>query len=171
MEFFGTHNSVTGEKGYGFFRFLKYLTRTQKYTIIEQAKTGVKYFDIKVRKTYRGWICTNGLWETEKTMQEIFKEISKNTIHEEVFVGITYDGTLPKEISQRDFLKFIKKSVKRYPNLIVYSISEMSRKKETEIWCKRGLNLINSYDHRIKENLEEKSRDDKTIVIVDFYDK
>lgn len=171
MEFFGTHNSVTGEKGYGFFRFLKYLTRTQKYTIIEQAKTGVKYFDIKVRKTYRGWVCTNGLWETEKTMQEIFKEISKNTIHEEVLVGITYDGTLPKEISQRDFLKFIKKSVKRYPNLIVYSISEISGKKETEIWSKRGLNLINSYDHQMKENLEEKSRDDKTIVIVDFYDK
>lgn len=189
MAFFGTHDSVTGEKGYGIIKFFKFFGQTQTYTIIEQAKSGVKYFDIRVRKTDRGWICAHGLWETKKTFQQFLKEISENIIHETAYIAVTYEGTLPKGMSEKDFLKFIKKNIKRYENLILYSVSEKYKKSENHklvwnsIWTKGGLNIIAHYTHFSltpfppipsfwkMEYPEVIPEDDKTIVIVDFYDK
>lgn len=189
MAFFGTHNSVTGEKGYGFKNLFRFFRQTQKYTIIEQAKKGVRYFDIKVRKTTRGWVCANGSWETKKTFQEIIREISYNTIYENVYLSITYEGCLPKELTEKDFLRFIKKNIKKYDNLTLYSVSEKYKRSKRKlgknpIWTRGGLTLIENYTQFSfikpfppipyfwkKENPEEIPSNDKTIIIVDFYDK
>ena len=189
MAFFGTHNSVTGEKGYGFINLFKFFCKTQNYTIIEQAKKGVRYFDIKVRKTSRGWVGANGSWETKKTFQEILKEISNNIIHENAYLSITYEGSLPKNLTEKDFLKFIKKNIKRYDNLTLYSVSEKYKKSQKKlgmnpIWTRGGLTLIEHFTQFSflkpfppipslwkKEALEEVPMNDKTIIIVDFYDK
>lgn len=188
MAYFGTHDSVTGEVGYGVVEYFKWFGQTQKLSIIEQAKAGVKYFDIRVRKTERGWICAHGLWETKKTFTTILKEISQNIIHEKAYIAVTYEGTLPKNLSEDAFLKFIKKTLKKYPNLILYSVSEKYKKvsffkKEwNSIWGKGGLKIISHYTHFKltpfppipslwkKEFPKEISEDPNTIIILDFYE-
>lgn len=188
--FFGTHNSVTGEKSFGFFNIFKWFSKTQKYTIKEQAKKGVKFFDLRVKRTNRGWVCAHGLWETEKTFSELLREISKNTIHDIVYISVTYEGTLPKDLSEISFLKFIRKSLKKYTNLILYSVFEKYKKtgegkrENYLIWEKGGLEIIKYYTQFSnlkpfppipvfwkKTKLENISDDEKTIIIVDFYDK
>ena len=187
MAYFGTHDSVTGEKGHGIVNLFKFFGQTQRMTIIDQAKSGIKYFDIRVRRTNRGWICAHGLWETEKTFSQILKEISINTIHSKVFVAITYEGTLPKDMSESDFIKFIKKSLKRFSNLILYSVSEKYKKISwnkrvwNSIWTKGGLKVIGHYPHFSltpfppipsfwKMEKPEIPEDENTIIIIDFYD-
>lgn len=187
MAYFGTHDSVTGEKGHGIINLFRYLGQTQSYTIIEQAKAGIKYFDLRVRRTSRGWICAHGLWETEKTFYEILKEISSNTIHDQVYIAVTYEGTLPNNLTEDAFVKFIKKTIKKFNNLIIYSISEkykkISWKKKVwnTIWVKGNLNIISHYTHFSltpfppipslwkKDNNIEFPDDPKTIVILDFF--
>jgi hypothetical protein len=68
-----THDSATGESGYGIFSWLfTPFARTQSKTIKEQIEAGCRLFDIRIRKTKRGWICCHGTWETKKTLDEIF---------------------------------------------------------------------------------------------------
>lgn len=189
MAFVGTHDSVTGEKGYGFFNLFKFFGQTQKLTISDQAKSGVKYFDIRVRKTNRGWICAHGLWETKKSFNEILSDISKNTIHESVLITVTYEGTLPKDLSEANFIKLVKKAVKRFSNLSILSISEKYKKLswKKRVWntmwsrSSHGYNLIGHYPHfsltpfppipslwRMEK--PDLSGNDKTIIIIDFYE-
>lgn len=187
MAFFGTHDSVTGEKGYGFFKIFKWFGQTQKYTIKEQLSSGVKYFDLRIRRTERGWICAHGLWETEKTFLDIIKEISRGTT-EDIYIAITYEGTLPKDMTETAFLKFCRKSLKRYTNLILYSVSEKYKKVNRKrvwnsIWGKGGLKIIAHYTHFSIKPFppipslwkmgypEEIPEDNNTVIIVDFYDK
>ena len=187
MAYLGTHDSVTGEKGHGFTGMFRYLGQTQKLTIVEQAKTGIKYFDLRVRRTDRGWICAHGLWETKKTFFDFLREISLNTTHDKVYIAVTYEGTLPKDLSETDFVKFIKKSLKKYANLVLYSVSEKYKKVAwnklvwNSIWAKGGLNIVGHYPHFSltpfppipsfwKMEKPELPKDENTIVIVDFYD-
>lgn len=188
MAYFGTHDSVTGEKGHGVFKAFRYLGQTQKLTIIEQAKAGVKYFDLRVRRTKRGWICAHGLWETKKTFSQFLKEISDNAQYSEIYIAVTYEGTLPKDLSEADFTKFIKKSIKKYTNLKLYSVSEKYKKVSwnktvwNSIWTRGGLNIIGHYPHFSltpfppvpsfwKMEKPELPEDENTIVIIDFYGK
>lgn len=85
-----THDSATGENGYGFISWLfTPFARTQSKTIKEQIEAGCRLFDIRIRKTKRGWICCHGTWETKKTLDEILTEI--NNVEDDVYCDITFE--------------------------------------------------------------------------------
>lgn len=88
-----THNSATGEKGHGFISWLiSPFSKCQSKTIDEQFQEGCRYFDIRVRKTKRGWICAHGLWESKRNLESIFSDIN---YYRNCYVNITYEGEAP----------------------------------------------------------------------------
>ena len=182
MALIGTHDSVTGEAGYGFSRIFNIFKQTQTLSIIEQAKAGIRFFDIKIRQTERGWICSNGKWETKKTFQTILKELSENLSTEFALISITYDGTLPADMKDEGFVKFVKKTIKKYDNLTLTSVSEKYKKELNQIWHRNGYRSMEHYSKitswkRIlpiprlwKLDFPESiPSDEKWIIIVDFF--
>lgn len=97
----GTHNSATGERG----KSLKDWLLTpfaccQSKTIKEQLESGVRYFDLRVRENKKGeWICCHGIWESNRTIQSILKEISD--YGDTSYIMITYEG---KDVNREYFL-------------------------------------------------------------------
>ena len=85
-----THDSATGERGYGILSCIGTpFSRTQSKTIKEQIETGCRLFDIRIRKTKRGWVCCHGIWESKKTLDEILSEI--NNVEGDVYCDITFE--------------------------------------------------------------------------------
>lgn len=72
----GTHDSVTGEKSYGILSFIGIpFAKTQSKTIDEQYKACCRYFDIRVKKTKRGWICAHGLQQSKRLAEDILEQL------------------------------------------------------------------------------------------------
>jgi hypothetical protein len=74
----GTHNSATGERGYGRIdRILSIFARCQNKTIKEQYEAGCRYFDIRYKwSDERGcYVCAHGWWTCEKTLSQVLSEI------------------------------------------------------------------------------------------------
>lgn len=91
MKKIATHNSATGEAGHGLLSWLVVpFARTQRKTIREQFDAGCRSFDIRVRKTKRGWVCAHGLWESERSAEDILKEI--DYFGERTEVAVMYEG-------------------------------------------------------------------------------
>lgn len=86
-----THDSATGEKGYGFLScIVTPFAKTQSKTIKEQYDKGCRLFDIRVKYRNHVLVCAHGLWTSEKWAYEIFSEL--NSFEERCFVSITYEG-------------------------------------------------------------------------------
>ena len=124
MALLGTHNSVSGEIKNWFGK----LKRTQNLSIIDQAKSGIQYFEIRIRKIEDSWYCTDGSIVLNKTLQQVLSEIAQNTPHQNVLLAVSYNGTLPYDISEHGFVKFLKKNIKRYPELTLFSVSEEQKR-------------------------------------------
>lgn len=93
MKKIATHNSSTGERGCGLLSWLVTpFSRCQNKTLTEQYDVGVRYFDIRIRKTKRGWVSAHGLWESEKTIHELLQELNDHA-KEECFISLCYEGT------------------------------------------------------------------------------
>lgn len=91
MKKIGTHNSATGENGYGVLSWLVApFAVTQRKTICEQFDAGCRSFDIRVRLTKRGWVCAHGLWESLRSAEDILKEI--DCLGDRVEVSVMYEG-------------------------------------------------------------------------------
>ena len=89
----GTHNSATGEKGYGILsKIFAPFSVCQSKTIGDQLRAGVSYFDIRVRKTKRGIVCAHGLWETKKTADDILSQINQIARRRNIYVKIMYEN-------------------------------------------------------------------------------
>ena len=86
-----THNSCTGEKGYGWTRLFTLFSKCQNKTLIEQYRAGVRYFDIRIKHTKRGLIAANGLWQSYKTVYTLLKELYVEA-NEPCYISITYEG-------------------------------------------------------------------------------
>lgn len=74
-----THNSVTGERGRGFLSLLVApFSKCQSKTIKEQYEAGARYFDIRYKYSTkrRCYVCAHGLWESEKDLYDVLKEIN-----------------------------------------------------------------------------------------------
>lgn len=85
-----THDSATGEKGKGLLSIIGTpFARTQNKTIKEQIEAGCRLFDLRIRNTKRGWVCCHGLWQSEKTVDEILNEI--NSVEGNVYCNITFE--------------------------------------------------------------------------------
>ena len=91
MEKIATHDSCTGEKGHGFLSWLVTpFAKTQSKTLQKQYDAGCKSFDIRVKKTKRGWVCAHGLWTTKRTFEDIITEIA--SFEDRCQVCVTYEG-------------------------------------------------------------------------------
>ena len=89
----GTHNSVTGEDGDGFLSALVApFSECQGKTLAEQHAAGVRYFDLRVRQTSRGWICAHGLWESRRLLDDILVQLSA---YSNTQARIWYEGGAP----------------------------------------------------------------------------
>lgn len=108
MNKIATHDSVTSEESWWLTKPLTIFAKTQDKTISEQLAYGCRFFDIRVRKTHRGWICAHGLWETKKTADEILSEINKY----ETYCNITYEG-----FGCDSFVDQVNEWEKKYPNI------------------------------------------------------
>ena len=116
-----THNSVTGEIGHGFISWLiTPFAKCQSKTITEQLESGVRYFDIRVRKTKRGWIGAHGLWESKRNIESILSEINNN---ENCYINITYEGKAPD-----DFIEIVKKWIIAYKYITFCAINSKKPK-------------------------------------------
>lgn len=129
----GTHDSVTGEKSYGFLSYVGLIfAKCQSKTIKEQYDFGCRYFDIRTKKTKRGWICAHGLWQSKRTLNDILQEI--NNFNEQSYVQITYEGEIDKNL----FLDNVNEWIKQYPNII---FTMVNIKKPT--WqCIKEFNIV-----------------------------
>lgn len=106
MKKIATHNSCTGERGFGLLSWLVTpFSRCQTKTLTEQYDAGVRYFDIRIRKTKRGWVSAHGLWESEKTIHELLQELNDHA-KEECFISLCYEGTGCYE--EKDFIYALK---------------------------------------------------------------
>ena len=79
MNKIATHNSATGEKGKGFLSLLVApFSKCQSKTIKEQYEAGCRYFDIRYKWSANrfSWVCAHGLWESEKELYYVLKEIN-----------------------------------------------------------------------------------------------
>ena len=88
----GTHNSGTGEKGSGLLSWLATpFSKCQSKTLIEQYKTGCRYFDIRI-KEYKGKLyLAHGLWRSEKTVHQALRDLFR-VVDDKVYLMITYEG-------------------------------------------------------------------------------
>lgn len=92
-----THNSGTGEKGYGWWSFLYApFAKCHSKTLVEQFREGVRLFDIRVRKRGDKWVFAHGLWESEDVSLDVYKYFgSGNSVYADDTIenGITYSNT------------------------------------------------------------------------------
>lgn len=133
-----THNSATGELGHGIISWLVTpFAKCQSKTIKEQYYAGCRYFDIRVRKTKRGWVCAHGLWESKRYFIDILMEISRFC---DCYVMITYEGEAPD-----DFTQYIDSIVRSFSNIKFTSINTKKPK-----W--KSLRIYNNvgYDNEYK---------------------
>lgn len=107
-----THDSATGEHGYGLSKIFTLFAMTQIKSIKEQLNIGVRYFDIRVKKTRRGWVCAHGLWNTKKTVEEILSEINEVGKTDDVFINVTYEGW-----GTSDYEEVVDNWVKQFSNI------------------------------------------------------
>lgn len=85
-----THNSATGEPGHGLISWLVTpFARCQSKTIHEQLNSGCRLFDLRIRKTNRGWVFAHGLWQSKCTAEDV---LSLLNAYDDVIVNITYEG-------------------------------------------------------------------------------
>lgn len=113
MELIGTHDSATGEKGYGFLSWLLTpFARTQKKTIRQQYDAGCRYFDIRIKDTKRGWVCAHGPWHTKRSADDILNEL--NSMPDSVQVELTYEGTTA---GRKQFEEKIEQFESLYPHI------------------------------------------------------
>lgn len=90
-----THDSATGERGHGLLSCLVTpFAKTQSKTIAEQYAAGCRSFDIRVRPARgrrKGYVCTHGLWESERSAVDILGMIDR--FPDRCQVCLTYEGT------------------------------------------------------------------------------
>lgn len=134
-----THNSITGEIGHGFISWLVTpFAKCQSKTITEQLKAGVRYFDIRVRKTKRGWIGAHGLWESKRNIESILSDINYNR---DCYVNITYEGEAPE-----DFIETVT-SWKNIYNHISFCNINTKKPKWTTIMSINSIVSIDKFIH------------------------
>lgn len=109
-----THDSATGEKSWWLTIPLIPFARTQSKSIQQQLDNGCRYFDIRVRKTFRGWICAHGLWESKKSADDILSEI--NAVGS--YCNITYEGW-----GHKDYEDKVDEWIEKYHNIKFVNIN------------------------------------------------
>jgi hypothetical protein len=111
-----THNSVTGEAGYGLLSWLVTpFARCQRLTLNEQLEAGVRYFDLRVRLNDGVYRCAHGVWMSRMCLEDALAVIGRT----KVFVNVTYEGRAPE-----GFVDDVKRIVGHYMDVTLCLINE-----------------------------------------------
>jgi hypothetical protein len=103
-----THNSATGEKAFFPTRLFNLFSMCQNKTLIEQYNVGVRFFDIRIKKNNRGWICAHGLWQSKKSAYTLLEELNNCVQNDEkCYITLMYEGNCSEELLN-EFLNIIK---------------------------------------------------------------
>ena len=102
-----THNSVTGEKGSLWSKFLTPFARCQSKTLYEQYKAGCRLFDLRIVKHKGKYYGAHGTWRTRDEIAECLSELYEAVCldKEKVYIMTTYEGLLDAE-GENDFIDF-----------------------------------------------------------------
>lgn len=115
-----THDSATGERGYGLLSFLLTpFARTQSKNIRAQYHAGCTSFDIRLKKTRRGWVCAHGLWQSRRSAASILSELNDFARQEllssssgrPIYVSLTLEGN---ESQKEAFTRFSAAARRQY---------------------------------------------------------
>ena len=118
----GTHNSATGLPSADWkSKLVVPFARTQTKSLIEQWRNGCRYFDLRVRKTQRGWVFAHGLWESKYPVCKYLDRLNRlaATDNELTYVSITYEGE-----ATDDFLDRVENWRRNYLHLIPTTIAQ-----------------------------------------------
>lgn len=86
-----THDSATGEKGKGMLSWLVTpFAKTQSKTIKEQYEADARMFDIRCKLVDGVWRCAHGLWQSQRTLEDIICELAQ--MDDRCQVMLTYEG-------------------------------------------------------------------------------
>lgn len=111
-----THNSATGNKGYGILsKLLTPFAKCQSKTLTEQYKAGCRYFDIRVVKDKRGFVTAHGLWRgvaLPNALAEIRNACEKGK--EPAYLSVTWEGDTTdwSDVKVRSFVSFVRNYVR-----------------------------------------------------------
>lgn len=137
MQKIATHDSATGEKPRNFLSWISSpFAVTQSKTIKEQYEAGCRYFDFRLRKKENVWICCHGLFETEKTFEEILADIPDGYMDitfEDDFVDEPTGKTniynfiskylIHTETTKQEFIDYIDYIVEKYPHIKLCAVN------------------------------------------------
>lgn len=124
MQKIATHNSATGNKSYSWTSLFTIFSKCQNKTLVEQYNVGVRYFDIRVKKTKRGWVCAHGLWESKKPTFDLLKELNDIINDDVCYITLMYEGTTTFE-TMEELKKMVESTC---PKLTIVYIGEKKPK-------------------------------------------
>ena len=125
----GTHNSATGESGCGFISTIVALFATcQSKTLAEQYASGVRFFDLRVRNTSRGWVCAHGPWESKRSFESVLSQLSG---YSNAVARVWYEGNAPD-----GFVAQVESWKRDYPGLDIVEAGSRKPWRSLKIWRK-----------------------------------
>ena len=133
MNKIATHDSATGEKSKNWLHALgKVFAQTQTKTIKEQYEVGVRYFDLRVDKDL---VLCHGLWESDKTLNQVMTEMSH--FADKVYVRVIIE----RKYSQEEYVELCKKirksiNLRGKGNVILHYIAHKLPKWTVLVSCR-----------------------------------
>ena len=125
----GTHNSATGEAGCGFVSTVVAPFATcQSKTLAEQYAGGVRFFDLRARKTSRGWVCAHGPWESKRSFESILAQLSS---YSNAAARVWYEGNAPT-----GFVAQVEAWKRDYPGLDIVEAGSREPWRSLKVWRK-----------------------------------
>lgn len=129
----GTHDSLTfNSPKYKIFNLFKFLWRTQNKSIEEQIKSGVTYFDIRVRRDKNVWRACHGLVDFNATF---------NKLDELLFYFAPYDVRLILERGSKEDEELFIQQIKRL-NIMYFNLNFAAIKKGWKVLVNDTKELI-----------------------------
>lgn len=119
----GTHNSVTGETGNFWSKFLTPFARCQSKTLVEQYRAGCRLFDLRIVRHRGKYYGAHGAWRTKKEISECLSPLYDAVCLDKakVYLAPVYEGLLDAE-GERDFVDFCTALKALYPYFVWGSI-------------------------------------------------
>ena len=96
MKKLGAHNAVTGESGSFFSIFITPFACCQRKTLLEQYRSGVRLFDIRLKRHNDTLYCYHGIWRTSSSAQDVLRPLLEN-INDTTYFELTFEGSNPSE--------------------------------------------------------------------------
>lgn len=118
-----THNSATGEKSGGILSLLVApFSRCQSKSLLQQWDTGIRLYDIRIRKIGNDWFFAHGLWRSKKTIGYALSQLNMRAFSsgEKAKLLVTYEWDCPDKTG---FVKYVNELAKVFTHLDIVEIN------------------------------------------------